>query len=133
MNSTLKTNRKLWKVILLSLITFGIYPLVMMHNITTELNIVASKRDGKKTMNYILMTFVITPITFGIGMLVWMHKFSARVGEELNARNLNYSFGAGTFWGWNILGAMIGIGPLVYQYKMLKAVNMMNEDYNQKG
>lgn len=128
-----RTNRSFIKVFFLSLITFGIYSLVMMHHMTNELNIIAGKRDGKKSMNYLLMTFLLTPFTLGIGTLVWYHKFSERLGNELRARGIAYKFGSGTYWGWNILGALIGIGPIVYQVKLIKAMNLMNADYNQKG
>ena len=43
----LKTNKGLLKTILLSLITFGIYPLVVMSAVSNDINIVASRYDGK--------------------------------------------------------------------------------------
>lgn len=129
----LKTNKGLLKTILLGLITFGIYPLVVMYNVAEDVNTVASRYDGKKTMNYLLMTFIVAPITLGIGGLVWSHNISARIGNELKRRGINYSFGAGTFWGWCILGSLIGVGPLVYMHKLFKAVNQMNAHYNVNG
>lgn len=129
----LKTNKGLLKTILLGLITFGIYPLVVMYSVAEDVNTVASRYDGKKTMNYLLMTFIVAPITAGIGGLVWSHNISNRIGNELKRRGINYSFGAGTFWGWCILGALIGVGPLVYMHKLFKAVNKMNADYNVNG
>ena len=129
----LKTNKGLLKTILLGLITFGIYPLVVMYSVAEDVNTVASRYDGKKTMNYLLMTFIVAPITAGIGGLVWSHNISNRIGNELKRRGINYSFGAGTFWGWGVLGALIGVGPLVYMHKLFKAVNKMNADYNVNG
>ena len=32
-----------------------------------------------------------------------------------------------------ILGALIGIGPLVYTHKLLKAMNLLRKDYNVNG
>ena len=129
----LKTNKGLLKTILLGLITFGIYPLVVMYNVAEDVNTVASRYDGKKTMNYLLMTLIVAPITLGIGGLGWSHNISARIGNELKRRGVNYSFGAGTFWGWCILGSLIGVGPLVYMHKLFKAVNKMNAHYNVNG
>ena len=38
------------------------------------------------------------------------------------------------FWLWGILGSLLfGIGPLVYTYKLCKATNLMNRDYNING
>ncbi len=129
----LKTGRDLVKTILLTIVTFGIYALVLFYKMSEEINITASKYDGKKTMNYLLMFFIIGPITFGIGTLVWFNNFSGRIGAELRRRNINYQFGSSAFWLWCILGALILVGPFVYIHKVTKAVNLINEDYNEKG
>ena len=129
----LKTNRGLIKLILLSLITFGIYPLVLWSSVSNDINTIATRYDGKKTTHYLLMAFVFSWLTFGIAPFVWSHKICARIGNELKRRGIGYSFGAGTFWGWNILGAFIGVGPLVYTHKLLKAMNKLSEHYNVYG
>ena len=126
-------NKGLLKTILLSLITFGIYPLVVMSAVSNDINIVASRYDGKKTMHYCLLIFIVAPITAGIGAIVWSHRISKRIGNELNRRGIGYSFGAGSFWGWSVLGSLIGIGPLVYTHKLFKAMNLLCADYNAKG
>ena len=104
-----------------------------MSAISSEINIVASRYDGKKTMHFCLLIFLVAPITLGIAGIVWYHRISNRIGNELKRRGIAYSFSAGTFWGWNVLGALIGIGPLVYLYKMFKAVNLLNAHYNVNG
>ena len=123
--SQLKTNKGLLKTILLSLITFGIYGLVVMSAVSNDINIVASRYDGKKTMHYCLLTFVVAPITLGIGAIVWFHRISNRIGNELTRRGIAYSFSATDYWLWNVLGALIIVGPFVYLHKMFKAVNLM--------
>lgn len=129
----LKTNRGLLKFILLSIITFGIYGLVVMSSVSTDINTIASRYDGKKTMHYCLVVFIFAGLTLGIVPLVWYHKISNRIGNELDRRGINYKFGAGSFWGWNILGAFIVVGPLVYTHKLLKAMNLLSEHYNVNG
>lgn len=129
----LKTNKGLLKTILLSLITFGIYPLVVMSAVSNEINIVASRYDGKKTMHFCLLLFIVAPITLGIAGIVWYHRISNRIGDELKRRGIAYNFSATTFWLWSVLGSLIGIGPLVYMHKMFKAVNLMNAHYNING
>ncbi len=130
----LKTTRGLLKFILLSIVTLGIYSLVFFSSISTDINIIASRYDGKKTMHFCLLAFIITPITFGIGAIVWYHRISARIGAELARRGIAYSFGAGTFWGWNVLGSLLfGVGPFVYIHKLAKAMNLLAENYNQVG
>lgn len=129
----LKTNKGLLKTILLSLITLGIYPLVVMSSVSNDINIVASKYDGKKTMHFCLLFFIMTPITFCIAPIVWYHKISNRIGAELARRGIAYSFSAADFWLWNVLGSLIVVGPFIYLHKMFKAVNLMNAHYNING
>ena len=129
----LKTNRGLIKLILLSMITFGIYGLVVMSAVSTDINTIASRYDGKKTTHYLLMTFLFSWLTLGIAPIVWNHKISARIGAELKRRGLNYRYGAGSFWGWCVLGSLIGVGPLVYMHKMLKSMNKLSAHYNVYG
>lgn len=78
----LKTNKSLIKYILLDLITFGIYGLVVMSSVSTDINTVASRYDGKRTMHYCLLFFIVAPVTLGIGALVWNHRISARIGAD---------------------------------------------------
>ena len=129
----LRTNRGLLKICLLNLVTLGIYGIVVWSHISEEINQVATPRDGKHTMHYCLVCFVFSWLTLGIVPLVWGHRITKRVGEELAARNLPYSIGAGTYWGWGVLGAFIIVGPFIYWYKFFKAMNMINADYNEKG
>jgi hypothetical protein len=126
------TGRGLLKMIFLGLITGTIYNQVIFCRIVTELNILASRYDGRRTMPYFAMIST-TPITLGILPLVWFNNLCDRIGNELKRRGLNYSFSASTFWLWNILGSLIVIGPFVFQHKLMKAMNLLNKDFNEKG
>lgn len=129
----LATNRGLVKYILLSIITLGIYGIVVMSKISSDINIIASKYDGRKTMNYCLVLFIFSWLTFGIVPLVWSSRLCSRIGCELQRRRIGYSFGAGTFWGWSFFGSLIIVGPFIYCHKLFKAMNLLSKDYNMKG
>ena len=129
----LKTNRGLLKYILLSIITLGIYAIVVMTQIANDVNTVASRYDGKKTMHYCLVFFLLGPITLEIFTLIWYHMLSERMGTELRRRNINYNFDASTFWLWNVLGILILVGPFIYHYKLFKSINYLCDDYNRRG
>lgn len=129
----LKTNKSLIKYILLNMITFGIYGLVVMSSVSSDINVIASRYDGKRTMHYCLLFFIVGPITLGIGFLVWFHRISARIGAELKRRGINYSMSAGTFWLWGILGSIILVGPFVFLHKLFKATNLLCENFNSVG
>lgn len=129
----LKTNRGWFKTILLSIITCGIYAIIFHSSLGEDLNIVASKRDGKKTMHFCLVYFLLSPITCGIASLIWFHMISERIGMEARSRGIVTSFGAGTYWIWAILGSFIFVGPFIYLHKLCATMNMLCADYNQKG
>jgi len=130
----LRTNRGLLKYLLLSLITFGIYGIVVMSHISSEINEIATRYDGKRTMHFCLIYFIFGWLTFGIATLVWYHRISGRIGAELARRNLPYSFSSGTWWGWGFFGVLLfGLGPWVYIHKLMKAMNFIAADYNVKG
>lgn len=129
----LKTNRGLLKFLLLGLVTFGIYPLVYFSSISNDINVIASRYDGKKTMHYCLLTFIVAPITFGIGGIVWCHRISNRIGSELSRRGVGYAFSAADFWLWNVLGALIVVGPFIYLHRLSVAMNKLAANYNLYG
>lgn len=128
----LPVGRSLLKMILLGLITAGIYPTVIWSRIVTELNIAASRNDGKRTMPYFGM-MMLTPITFGVFSFVWMHRFCNRVGNQLKFRSCDYRFGARDFWLWCMLGSLILVGPFVFVHKLMKSMNLINAHYNTCG
>ena len=129
----LSTDRGMVTFILLSIITCGIYPLVVTSRISEEINLLASPHDGRNTMHYCLLFFLVGPITMGIATFVWYHNISERIGNELKRRGIDYNFGASDYWLWNILGSWIVIGPFVYLHKMLTAMNKLNAHYNMYG
>ena len=129
----MKTDRSLVKYILLSIITLGIYAIVFYTNIANSINIIASRYDGKKTMHYCLLCFLVGPVTLGIAVFVWFHNISNRIGNELRRRGIDSDFSASDFWLWNVLGSLIFVGPFVYVYKLCNAANKVCEHYNING
>jgi len=129
----LTTKRGLVKFILLSIITFGIYSIIVMSGISSDINTIASRYDGKKTMHYCLVFFLFSWLTFGIVPLVWSHRLSNRIGAELTRRKISYHISAGTFWGWGFFGSLILVGPFIYCHKLFKAMNQLSAHYNVNG
>ena len=77
------------------------------------------------------MFFIVGWLTFGIGWLVWNHRLSARIGTEQAARHLPVTDGRDIL-AMERLGTLIIVGPLVYTYKILHAMNDLS-DYNMRG
>ena len=84
-------------------------------------------------MHYCLVFFLFSWLTFGILPIIWYHNTSSRISAELKRRGIRYSFGAGTFWLWGVLGAFIICGPFIYTHKLLTAMNLLAGDYNIRG
>lgn len=102
----LPVKRGLAKMFFFSILTLGIYPMVIYSRLVTELNIVASRHDGRRTLSFFGM-LMLAPLTLGILPLVWSHNLCSRIGGELQRRNINYNFGAKDFWLWNFLLIML--------------------------
>ena len=128
----LPTRRSLCKMIFLGLITGGIYPMVIYSKIITELNILASRYDGKRTMTFYGMV-MLAPLTLSVYPFVWSHNLCARIGDELQRRGIDYKFGPSQFWLWGILGSFILVGPFIFTHKLMKSMNLLNKDFNENG
>ena len=127
----LPTDRNVVVVVLLSLITFGIYSLVLHCKLSREINLTA-KADGQQTMHYI-GALLLGLITFGIYTLVWTHKYCERVGAEAARRNTGVQFGAADFWIFSVLLSFTVICPFIYLHKLITAANAINTSYNYYG
>ena len=93
---------------------------------------IACPHDGRRTMHPVAAGFLAV-VTLGIYMFVWEHKLCNRIRDELNRRGIDYVFSATTFWLWDILGALIIVGPFIFLHKYCKAMNLLAEDYNARG
>ena len=82
----LPTNRKVWKIWLLSFLTLGIYGVVVMFAMAKETNISCAE-DGKHTRGFWGAIFL-SIITLGIYGFVWYYKWANREYEYLT-RNRN--------------------------------------------
>ncbi|MBQ4395072.1 MAG: DUF4234 domain-containing protein [Paludibacteraceae bacterium] len=132
MKLPLRTERSFVAYFFLNIITLGIYSLVQVSHIGSEVNLIASEHDGKHTMHFCWIVFIFSWLTLGIASLVWYHRISNRIGNELRRRGVTSDFGADTFWLWFILGSLIYIGPFVYIYKRIVAMNQLNDLYNKE-
>ena len=102
----LPVKRKLWKMIVFGILTLGIYPMVIWSRLTTEVNLVASRHDGERSMPFFGM-LILAPLTLGIHSLVWIHKLCRRISGQLQSRFIDYPFGVKDFWIWAFLMSIL--------------------------
>ena len=82
------TKRNEVAVILLSLITCGIYTIYWFYVTTEELN---KEEANDELMNYIL-AFLLSLVTCGIYGIYWEYKFFSKVDKVLNTDNCLLNF-----------------------------------------
>jgi len=129
--SKLTTNRGFWLTLLLSIVTFGIYYLYLVHAFAKETNI-ACKDDNKKTSG-LLVFFLLSLVTFGIYGIVWFCMWINRCNEYLRKNNRPDGLQVSTFLlTIFLLGPItIGIMYLVVFCKTLYLQNAVNKTYNE--
>ena len=126
----LQTDRSMWKLMLLSILTLGIYSIVFFIPFSFDLDKIAPKSDRSKTPNY-LFVHIAALFTFSIVLDFWHHEIAGRIEEALEARGISYEFNTTTFWGWFFFGSLIVIGPFIYYHRLCKAMNLLCEHYNE--
>lgn len=127
----LKTNRNIWKFIIFSVLTLGIYSIAFFIPFSFDIDKIAPKPDRSKTMNY-LIAFLLAWFTFSFILFFWHYTIANRVEEALAIRDIDYDFGTKNFWGWYVFGSLILVGPFIYIHKLCKAMNHLSEDYNNR-
>jgi hypothetical protein len=126
----LKTNRGLLKYIVFSILTLGIYDLVLIYRAAEETNITCVE-DGKKTRG-LLLFILFSILTLGIYGWIWCYNIIERWGAYMRKHNRIPSLSGSTYLLWLIVGAFLaGIGILIATYMYLRAWNETNDTYNQ--
>lgn len=128
----LKTDRKMWKLMLFSFLTLGIYSIYFFSPLPYELEKILPSRGRQKLMNYGAAYFI-AYFTFAIVMVFWQHELAKRVEEALTERGIAYDFNMGDFWGWYFFGSFFLVGPYIYFHKLCTAMNLLCEDYNKES
>ena len=127
----MKENRTLLVLILLSIVTFGIYPLFFWHGYSRDMNAVC-EGDGRNTRG-ILARIVFSLLTFGIYDLVWMYGAGERISINSQRRNLPNNTTGGNVLLWYILGSLIIVGPFIALHKLICGLDQICADYNRNG
>ena len=127
----LPTNRKMWKLVLFSILTLGLYAIFFFIPFSFDIDKVAARHDGERTMNY-LWAHILAVFTYSIVLDVWHFQIARRIEDALSERDIDYDFGTKDFWLWFILGSFILVGPFIYYHKLCTAMNHLCKAYNEK-
>ena len=127
----LRTDRKMWKLMLFSFLTFGIYSIFFFMPLAGELEKISPSRERGKLMNY-GAAYLIAYFTFAIVIVFWHHELASQIEQALRDRQIEYDFGTNDFWGWYFFGSFIIVGPFIYFHKLCTAMNLLCQDYNER-
>ena len=125
----LATNRSMWKLMILNVLTLGIYSIVFFIPFSFDLDKINPRRDGSRTINY-LWAFLLSLFTASIVLVFWHHEIAVRIEDALYKRHIDYEFGTRSFWGWYFFGSFIVIGPFIYFHKLCTAMKLLCDSYN---
>lgn len=124
----IREDRKLWKLVLLTIPTFGIYNIMFWFQFTRDLN--EMNREDKRIKNYILVWFL-SLITLGIYRWVWLFYLEDRIQVTGERMGMRIKPGPGTVLSWKLFGSFILIGPFVADYFIIRNMNRLAKEYNQ--
>ena len=123
----LKTNRSYIVILLLNVVTLGIYSLFVTHNMAKEANIVD---EGGKKIGGLLAVIFLGAITLGIYGIYWNYKVCEKYGNSVRLSGGKPGFTGGGWILWTLLGAIIVVGPIVAGVKQIHLWNDANKAYN---
>lgn len=129
------TNRNVWKLYLLSILTLGFYGVFFFGTFSGDLNKIAPRRGGEKTMNY-LVAYLLSLFTYSIVLMFWHYQVADHIEEALALRKIECSFSKEKFWIFCVIIGLIPfvslIGTAVYYYYLCDAMNRLSADYNER-
>ncbi len=124
-----RNNRNLFKYIILTLITCGIYHWVFLHFLAEDMNVVC---DGDENTTPGVFTFlVLTLLTCGIYGWYWFYKLGNRMAENAPRYNMQFTENGTTILLWMLLGSLVcGLGTFVAMYIIINNMNALAGAYN---
>ena len=120
--------REFWMVLLLSIVTCGIYFYFYLYQMTKDLNAMAGE-DGK-TIDPTLAV-VLSIVTCNIYTLWWYYQMGNRMQQMGTANRIPVEENGTTYLMWVLIGYVIcGLGSYVALYLFIKNFNNLAFAYN---
>lgn len=123
----IQENRRLWKLLLFTIPTFGIYNIYFWFRFTQDLNQMNQKE--KRIKNYILVWFL-SIITLGIYRWVWLFYIEDRLQMTGDDMGIKVHPGPGTTLALWTFGKFILIGPFLADFFIIRNMNKLAKAYN---
>lgn len=127
--SPVNTNYSLLKYILLTILTLGIYGLVVIHNLAKDTNQMCAE-DGDK-VGGLCAYFFLSILTLGIYGIIWNYKVQNRIHNAAPRYGAVVPEDGGTVLLWTLLGMFL-FAPLSWYalHIVFKSANTLGTAYN---
>ena len=127
----IKDDRSFLKLLLLSIITLGIYEFWHLHHWTKDINTLC-KDDGKNNEG-VLLYILFTLLTCGLFPVFWWFKAADRLARAAVRESVSVDISGGKVLALCIVGMFTwGIFIWYAQYLVMRATNDLATDYNSK-
>ncbi|MBQ8085585.1 MAG: DUF4234 domain-containing protein [Lachnospiraceae bacterium] len=123
----IQEDRRLWKLLLFTIPTLGIYNIYFWFTLTKDLN--EMNQEEKKLKNYFLVIFL-SIITLGIYRWVWFFYVADRIQTTGADIGIKIKPGPSITLIWKLFGTFILIGPLVANFLVIRNMNKVAKQYN---
>ncbi|MCI9127569.1 MAG: DUF4234 domain-containing protein [Eubacterium sp.] len=118
-----------WKVLLLSIVTAGIYMIYTLFCLAKDINTLC-EGDGKDSPNYFIV-ILFSIITCGVYGIYWLYLQQQRLYEAADGYGTKVNDTGMVVLLWSTAGALLfGIGPFIALYKLIKNRNQIAGKYN---
>ena len=124
----MRTDRRFWRTLLLSVLTLGVYPLFMVEVISQSTNI-ACYKDGRRTWG-VFPYLLLSVCTLGIFPLVWHCKVINRINSYCAEHGVQPRISKRFYLCWSLIGLPILVGPLIALARFLSAFSLLAEAFN---
>lgn len=115
-------------VILLTIVTCGIYGYYFIYKATKDLNDLGGNDGGQMDPS---MTILLTVVTCGFYQYYWYYKQGNRMQKLGAANEVKVDENGSSYLIWMILGVIVcGLGIYVAEYMFINNLNKLIEKYN---
>lgn len=117
--------RNFWMVLLLSIVTCGIYGYYYVYTMTRDLNQIVGEQKIDPALAVLL-----TIVTCGIYTYIWYYQYGNYIQEVAQANEVKVFENGTSYLLWLILGSFIIVGPIIAEYLFISNFNKVAEAYN---
>lgn len=117
------------KYLLLSLVTFGIYSIVVLWRFTKTVNILCDG-DEKESSNYIIV-FLLSLVTMGVYGFYWIYRQAERLQDIAPKYNCTITTSPVSILLWDSFGSLIIVGQFIAWHHMFRNINKLIDSYSE--